>query len=305
MSLAEIPTTVRYSLLNQIKGAWLGGIIAEALTVPRYSSDRSKIINYSHTSPWLALRNQTATEIVNRQQLSTKSLDSDYLLLILLPLIFSEHESKELAQINSIKNYFTACDRVETFNNVLLWNYAISSVLKGKLDVNNPIEQILTGVGVNATLVANLQAAEQAFKKNTAFNKLVETLLVSKNCSQAAIVTSIYCFANVPEDFYLAVNRVRSLKNVSLKFKQITAVLTATLSGAYNGLTGVPADWQMFGTQNQIYRQEQKTVVDLFYNWLGAFVPQNPENTCHMPVVAAPKIIQPRSSLNIVSQSDY
>lgn len=305
MSFTELPTKTKYYCLSErLQGAWLGSILAEAAVTQVYSSDRTKIINYQ-VSSWLKLRSDLVTAIVNRQQLPIELFNSDWLLLILLPIIFFGHENFNLLQFGSIKNYLPSRNRSQVFNDILLWNYTISLALKAKLDGDNPIEQILAGVGIDAASLSELHIVARASKQNKALNKIVETLLDRGNYRQTAIATSLYCFATIPEDFYLALNLVRSLSNVAFEFKQFTAILTATLSGAYNSLAGIPANWQRFGTQNQIYRQEQKTAVDLFNNWLGVFQPQKPKNSRQMTVVAAPKIIQSRPSLNIVSQTDY
>ncbi|MGV2831060.1 hypothetical protein [Myxosarcina sp. GI1(2024)] len=314
---------MRYCLLSRFQGAWLGSILGEALVAKNHFSDRLKITNYQ-TSQWLKLRNKIATAIVNQKHLQTKlSSNGDSLALVLLPLILEGHESLEILQATLIQNKFTELEitpngkqefsvtnpnQVKMLKNVLLWGYAISLALKAKLNVDNPIEQILAGVEADftsAALIEQLHIVNWALKQGRSLNKMLEVLLSLDEHCLSAIALSLYCFANTPQDFYLAVSRARSLPYVTIDFQQITAALTATLSGAYNSLAGIPTSWQMFGNHNQIYRQEQKTAVNLFNYWLGVYLLQKPANNCNLTVVATPKIIQPRSSLKIISQTDY
>ena len=83
------------------------------------------------------------------------------------------------------------------------------------------------------------------------------------------------------------------------------AILTGTISGAYNGMRGVPNNWLFLLSRDRSWRQIQNTARKLFETWLGTYNPMNNNSfVCdpELEAIAVPNIIQARQNLQIISQ---
>ena len=310
---------MRYCALSRFKGAWLGSVLGEALANHQYKSDRIKIIQYQPPQ-WLSPRNTIAEALIKNKGLSAESIlnidynqltnsgKSDRAALLLLPLIIFCADNIELFKDIVTHDNLYLLESAEAIEDVLIWGYAISLALKEKLgaealDASSLIEQVLTGVGVNKTsLIKKLEIVDKAWRCGSSFNELSKELSGFGDRSQTAIALSFYCFASTPEDFALAVKRAANTGNVALT----TAALTGALSGAYNSLTGIPLYWNIFGNKNQDYREVMTTAKELFDTWSGVYAPQNQNisDDSVFSAVASPLIIQTRTSLKIISQTE-
>jgi hypothetical protein len=310
---------MRYCVLNRFKGAWLGSILGEALANHQYKSDRIKIIQYQ-PQQWLSPRNTMAEALIEHKGLAAESIlnidrnqlkncgHSDRASLLLLPLIIFCADNIRLFKDIVTHDNLYLLKSAEAMEDVLIWGYAISLALKEKLggkdlDASSLIEQVLMGVGVNNTsLIKKLEIVQKAWRCGSSFNELSEKLSSFGDRSQTAIALSFYCFASTPEDFAIAVKRAANTRNVALT----TAALTGALSGAYNSLTGIPLYWNIFGNENQVYREVMTTAKELFDTWSGIYAPQNHHisDDSVFSAVASPLIIQTRSSLKIISQTE-
>jgi ADP-ribosylglycohydrolase len=310
---------MRYCALDRFKGAWLGSILGEALANHQYKSDRIKIIQYQ-PQEWLLLRNTIAEEIIKNKGLAAESsiniadnqlknsVNSDHASLLLLPLIIFCADNIALFKDILTHNNLYLLKSPEAIEDVLIWGGAISLALKEKLgaeelNASSLIERVLIGVGVNNTsLIKKLKIVDRAWRRGSSFNELLEELSSFGNRSQTAIALSFYCFASTPEDFALAVKRAANTGNLALT----TAALTGALSGAYNSLTGIPLYWNIFGNENQAYGEVMTTAKELFDTWSGIYSPQDHHvsSDAVFSAVASPLIIQTRTSLKIISQTE-
>ncbi len=329
-----------YCILGRFQGALLGSIIGEALADRANLSERTKIIQYQ-PQDWLSARSKITDILIQAHRLEVgflgdrlndqlKSVDlgdllsqgnlvgealaketawavTNRILLILLPLIVFHLDNLDVvrqtvAQYNSKQPNIT-----EIKEDISIWSYFLSLALSNRFaidrtNVSSIVKQVLTGVEVTKTsLVKKLEIVAQAWEHGHSLNNLAEELSNMENLSQTAIALCFYCFASTPKDFRLSVKRAANLNN---NMALPTTALTGAVSGAYNGLAGIPRKWDRFGNQNQAYQQAKKTAQQLFTTWLGICVPENNQffDDSSVNAVALPNMIQPRTSLNIISQ---
>lgn len=235
------------------------------------------------------------------------SIDSSNLILSLLPLIIFQVDKFDVLTEIVTQCNLNSPNATETQEDILIWSYLLALVLNHKFDSQNinvsmMIRQVLGGVEVKTTsLVDKLEIVDNAWETGASLHQLTEELLQQGNSSQIAIALSVYFFATTPKDFMLSVKRAANLKtNIVLS----TTALTSAISGAYNGIAGIPRCWSIIANQNQAYQQAKKISQELFETWLGIYPTDNHEFLYdqELHAVAFPKIIQPRKSLKIISQ---
>lgn len=107
------------------------------------------------------------------------------------------------------------------------------------------------------------------------------------------VSVALYGFLSTPEDFRLSLLRVAQLEYCP----QITCALTGMLSGAANGLSGLPLSWQRSlqagyrqpNALSQVWGLDVPTLVELadqlLQVWSGVYTPSLPAS----PVVLAPR----------------
>ncbi|WP_019504501.1 ADP-ribosylglycohydrolase family protein [Pleurocapsa sp. PCC 7319] len=318
---------MNYCIFDRFQGAWLGSIIGAALDDHSCRSERAKIVQYQPPK-WLLARAKLAEILITAPRLEASLIANqleqiilgesisqtnfevgklaDYILLILLPLIIFNVDNPDL-----VSKIVTQCNFKSRTNNiiedVLIWNYLLALTLNKRFsfqetNVSSIVKQVFAGVEVKKTsLTEKLEIIAQAWEHGNSLNKLQQELSNRSDLRQTSIALGVYCFASTPKDFMLSVKRAAKLSNnMSLP---ITA-LTGVLSGAYNGLTGIPLRWHQFGSQNPTYRQNELIAQKLLETWLGIYPTANKQFSYDftLDIVAPPKQIQSRASLNIISQ---
>lgn len=325
---------MNYSTFDRFQGAWLGSMMGLAIGSHSSSSEQSKIFGLE-ISPWLKTREKIAQTIVETQDIRTSAITEQLILLLqktcsqdskaiagivrsklmlaLLPLILFQSPPQLYAElIEQCNSLLGKSPEIE--QDILLWNYLLSSILYhprqlGNLNHVNSIEQILVGVEVKSNcLLEQLEIVSKAWLRGFSLKQVTEQLggqsksRVNNASTKSLIPLSLYCFAATPNDFILSVKRAASLdENLS----PIIAALTATLSGAYNGVARLPLNWRTTANHNRVYQQAQKTIAILLETWLGVENPAKNRKIIYDPqinAVAVPQIIQPRPSLKIISQ---
>ena len=242
-----------------------------------------------------------------------RSLKYDSNLLSMLPLIiFYGNERNLFTEVISQCDLKLANtkDNAEYIEDILLWSYLLTLALNNKLlpdtNVSLIVRQILTGALVKKTsLIAKLETVVEAWEQGISLHQLSE--LLSKNNSkigQTAIALSIYCFATTPQDFRLSIERAASLEPQTA---WLTTALTGTISGAYNGIAGIPKNWRAMANQNFTYQSASQTVVKLFKAWLGVYLIDSDRFSYNqeLDAVATPNVIQSRPALKIISQKSF
>ncbi len=218
----------------------------------------------------------------------------------LLKKIIDQHNQHNLKLANSGEN-------AEIKEDILIWSYLLTSVLNNKLEswqinFNWVVERILNNLEGKETLLINkLKLVVQAVKSGISLHQLLDEMSSNGSTRQTAIALSWYCFVTTPNDFKISVQRAASIKpNIA----ELTATLTGTFSGAYNGMTVIPYNWRIRMSQNPNYSSENQLVSKLFKTWLGIYsIDSNQESyNQELYAVASPQMIQPRQTLKIISQ---
>ena len=236
---------------------------------------------------------------------------------LLLPLTIFQEDYQGICREVIAQDNIKLADIMEIEQDIAIWNYLLSLVFNNKLELEKSnvgmiVKQLSSGVEIKATsLVQKLEIVSQAWESGLSLQQLTEKLYEQEKNEQStinmivlapkfAIALSLYCFISTPENFGLSVKRASSINILS---KPI-AILTATISGAYNGMAGIPRIWKKAAECHQNYPEAKNTVEELFKIWLGMdsrnslILPYDPE----INTVAVPKIIQPRHNLKIISQ---
>lgn len=236
-----------------------------------------------------------------------KSAKNEDILLYLLPLIIFFGNNQELLQ-KSLDNYVLKSQiTVEEQEDILIWSRLLYLSFNHKLtsqDTNciQIIRQVLNEVRIKTSDLPNkLEIVIRAWEQGLSLYELTEKLNGMGNQIQIAISSAVYCFTTTPRYFELAVKRAGK---ASIPKRLLTSTLTATLSGAYNGVTGIPWNWRASANKQKIYQSELQLAGLLFEVWLGIYSPAN--SLCsynqELDAVAQARGIQARKALKIISQ---
>ncbi|NJL52707.1 MAG: hypothetical protein HC930_11730, partial [Hydrococcus sp. SU_1_0] len=148
----------------------------------------------------------------------------------------------------------------------------------------------------------------RAIQSGSSLTHVLEQLASKDQPSATAIALAWYCFATTPHDFKLSVTRATRIE--SDQGWLITA-LTATLSGAYNGMALISQSWSVNPEQDPEAESngqlENQLLTKLFKSWLGIYATEGDSESYNLKLnaIALPKVIQPRQKLKIISQSSF
>lgn len=311
-----------HNTYDRFLGSWWGSIFGQGLVQQPASSPE-----HIFAQPWLLRRRQVAEILLhqelrledssfaldkqfvfrNEQQAGVAKHNSDILSLLPLIIFFASEQNLNLkitAEYNLksaklIPNGLASPD-------ILLWCYLLNTVLNSKsaLTVN-----VLDLAGViqdqqllKSPLGEKLILVSQGVKQGISLSSLIEILAVKNNPQATAIALSWYCFITTPQDFNLSIQRA-ALGSPSLAW--LTTALTGTLSGAYNGMAKVSRAWRTNQEQQKNEDLESRLFQKLFKSWLGVYAVEGNYAVYNskLDAIALPKLIQPRQTLNIISQS--
>ena len=232
-----------------------------------------------------------------------------------MPIILFYHENKSLLQQEITKIAEDWQWSTELLENILLWSYIITLILKGKLTssfanhppggVNMTLKNIIGELDVDIkteqnSLFLQLKQLESWLLTNPSLEQVRKQL--SNQTEEWSIPLSIYCFSSTPKDFALSLLRATS----SPAQAKITTMLTGALSGGYNGTIGIPTNWRILLSQNPWYQDIDRQGQLLFANWSGIYQGKQKltESQIKQQAIAAPGTIQTRSSLKVISQQE-
>lgn len=240
-----------------------------------------------------------------------------YVMSILLPIIVFQQSEREIG-----KTYSTIAEEhdnihinvVEIEREIALWSYLINALLNNKFQLeaanfSTVLARIISGARVKTTsLIAKLEIVSRAWERGYSLQQLADALEAAENFEREtatttglAIALSLYCFISTPNNFLISVKRAAKLNN---QLAVPVTILTASLSGAYNGIGGIPRNWLIATGHHQFYALARETIAQLFATWSGVDNPRNIEISCSPEInaVAAAGVLQPRHMLEIISQ---
>ncbi len=287
----------------------LQGAIQQVIKVNHEINDSNQKIENLVDRDEFVISKSSLEVTSNNHKLPNKLLEFHSHLLSLLPLIIFTSDNQQLfSQIVSQDNLKSAnsAENNETKKDILIWGCLLTFILNNEFQPRQTnfalaTKQILNNVGREETpLTKKLNLAVQAANSGLSLHQLANKTS-SGNIRQTAIALAWYLFITTPGDFKLSIQRTANLKP---NLAWLTAALTGTLSGAYNGLTGIPWSWRSTICQNPNFSQENYTIEQLFKVWLGMYSINSDRNHDHQQLyaVANSKIIQPRKALKIISQ---
>ena len=321
--------------LDRFRGAWLGSMLGCGIEL-RAANRLTK----TEWQQYFVEREKLAETLIESQgwdtdtivdRLISKRLKSDrykalrrknrelnllneysYYLQLLLPLIILYGDNWSLLREIVRKCYSklgNLSNSLELEADILLWSYLVISILSGGFESDNlnfallveqTSEQILKDVSVEKTaLTTQLEMVATAVERGESLQQLSDKLLNWGTGGQTAIALSYYCFITTTSDFQLSVERA---SNSNSKIAGLATVLTATLSGAYNGIAGIPINWKKMAEGNLVYQSASQTILELFRAWLGIHPARDElESNLEIQAFAASGLIQSRKSLRIIS----
>ena len=300
---------MRYSLLLRFQGALVGSHLGEnGLSVEQLASQQlanQTKIGIEMTDillgpeKLLEFKGEKLAESC-KNWLNWKDIgNSSRAAIALTPVSLMFHEKPSLLK-DKIERVLTIGEYPDQIlEDVLIWGYAIALALQEELIPNRFINQIIDRMRTAKTpLLEQLVTIEKFLARNASLAEVVSYISHQNQPSQGAIALALYCFGYTPEDFRLCL-----LRALAAQYQpQITAALVGALAGAYNSFSGIPINWRILSQKQSslqyIYYQSER----LFALWSGVYQPSSKLIPASV-AVASPQVIQPRSSLKIISQN--
>ena len=277
--------------------------IQQIIQVERKINNINQLGNLADSRKCSTAQKALKVTSINRET-ANKLLNYNSNLLSILPLIILlDNNPKLLEQIVTQYDLPSA----NFLEDILIWSYLITFVLNTEhcpqqFDFALATKTILDKISNKEALLSNkLKLVVQAANNGVGLPQLVRKVSATGNNRQTAIALAWYLFITTPDNFRLSIQRTLNLQpNIAW----LTAALTGTLSGAYNGLTGIPWSWRSTISQNPSSEQENQIIEHLFKNWLGIYSIGSKENFYdhQLYAVANSRKIQPRKTLKIISQ---
>ena len=306
-----------YILLNKFRGAFLGSLAHQNLKTLELDSQSSF---YSHSlseaikPQWFLGLQQEIVSIMPRQEnlvnawfetvfelLLTKNLlktaNCSVFVLLSLPIIiyYCDYWLYLTEYIEQKGQKFAKSS--EEITAILVWCYGVRLALRGELISSNLTHCFIQEAQVKQQKTTLwLEKLKISYFEGWSLSQLLTELSSPDN---EQIPLSLSCFLNNAEDFELIIQQASFLEE---DFTLVTA-LSGVLGGAYNGLTGIALNWRNSNQNQNYYQQLIIQIEEMTKEWLGIDGAANIDQaSC---IITAPQILQPRSSLKVISQEEY
>jgi hypothetical protein len=305
---------MRHSLYHRWQGGLLGSLLGEMAANPQSQAGKPGLatplapemqVAFSLLTPLIQSGQVSAADwqqIPRQQKVPLAGAGSGELAVMTLPLALFFHDSPCRFQ----EQIQAACQvgqiPAAVMADVLLWGRGIALALREKLRPGYFCEQLLAGEPTSPTLLREqLQQIQPCLARGLPLAQAISRLSRQQPSSGGELLSplaaALYCFSQTPEDFGLCVLRAaRSGPQTHLK-----GALAGALAGAYNSFTGLPSHWRLAIQKQPTAQQVTKQTPALFAAWLGHYNPQSFILQSDL-AAASPNVIQPRPSLQIISQ---
>ena len=273
-----------YSLPSRFKGALLGCLIGESLN----SNSRKINFCWQQSSSSLPLKIAIAglKSIINCRELNVQSwltnLASDkvdYLTLknkasssqtaiISLPVVLFYYEDLNKLRENLQLTINLWQDETLSQENVFLWGYLIQLILNHQLNPKQIIPKLILMMEKQKLSMGEILLQVDSYIQQQTSVEEVSNYL-SRNCDPdlRAILQSIYCFASIPDDFCLGIQRTL----ISTYQPKLTLTLTAILLGLYNSYNYIPLHWRLLLKESELGKEIEVLSEHLFALWSGSY----------------------------------
>ncbi|MEA5579115.1 ADP-ribosylglycohydrolase family protein [Anabaena sp. UHCC 0451] len=304
---------MRYSLVNRVKGTFLGVLLGESLATQNagelgeiavLGSESLIILGRLDVDDWLK-RCQKAD--VN---LETSNLTWRKVIVATLPVAIFFHEDTVKLKSNLLQVLQIWNPNPVLRDAALAMGYAIAKSLTEKLDPVTLIPQTIEFLAEKTNLLPQKllkvkTLLEQEARLEQAQREFSQHEQISDNMALA-----FYCFLSTVEDFRLTMLRAT---NNSPQPNYGCCPFAGALSGSYNSTVGIPVNWQvslsashqpLWGSKSFV--QMLELADDLVAVWSGAYN-INPhtkklkqvgcdinQELTPLSIFAAPRVIRPR-----------
>jgi hypothetical protein len=304
---------MRFSLLNR----FIGGLISYLVGVTLKAEGLRLPANESQSSSWLnaiilmtnrllessTLKPEDCLEIYQQYgydlQLESKfNMDVIALLTTPLGLFFHDHPLRLQKELEHCLQ--TWQQPSEALESVLIWHQAIALIIREKAQPSCLISQILAFDPEEKTALSQqLKQIQPLLAVGSCPKSLISQLSSQSQPDITSLILAFYYFSQTPEDFRLCVLRAQKSSVQPLRITGLTAIL----AGVYNSWSGIPIEWRLELQNNQTAQIIHQQAIRLLALWSGVIQPID-LNSISEVAIASPKVIQPRSCLNIVSQKN-
>jgi len=298
---------MRYSLVNRVRGAFLGAFLGESLAKPN-SPNLGKIAVLG-TESLISLGKLDVDDWLKRQQQANIELETNInswgqIILATLPvaIFFHEDTGKMRENILEVQKIWNWQNEPVVRDASLIIGYAIAQSLNEKLNPHSLISEMVSFLDQTSTSLP-----QQLIKVNDLLKKGAGLETARRELSSAEKLTSniglaFYCFLSTLEDFPLTV--LRANQNHDFANQNVTGAIAGVLSGSYNSTVGIPVNWQIspsvtnspaWGLEN--FTQILKLADTMMAVWSGVYNFSNDCGKCvetRYTIFAAPHIIRRR-----------
>ncbi len=271
-----------YSLQSRFQGAIIGALIAEYILHNQYSYDKNTFV----ISPYLQFAVAGIKSIINQKDFALQSwqlnlantedfwekkqkFTSSQTALITFPIyLFCYENFTELKE--NLLEVIKLCQNPDLPpENVLIWANLIKIILENKFQSDYFVEQIILNLEIKEQSLVNLLTQIQIWIREKTSLFVVSSYL-QRNCEPnfLSMAQSLYCFATLPDNFSLGVQRAMRFT----KQPQLTTSLTAILFGLYLGYDYLPWKDRLQVKQLSLGGELEKLSHQLFAVWRGDYL---------------------------------
>ena len=305
---------MRYSPINRFRGTLIGTFLGESLatgdiqsqsyldlgTMTVLGTESLIALGRLDLDDWIARQQQESFHLAVTDDISIK------IILATLPVALFFHENPIKLRHNLLHVLKIWEDDPIVRDGTLAVGYAISLALTEKLDPLTLIPQIISFLGETPTSIPKKLLTVQNLLEQGAGLSRAQAEFAREEKLSNTIAMAFYCFLSTLEDFRLAVLRATDNDNF---MQQATGAITGALSGAYNGIGGIPINWQVLLLQRNSpawglisFSQMLKLTNAFVAVWSGVYdLTLNPRELTEegyevalLSVYAAPRVIRSR-----------
>jgi ADP-ribosylglycohydrolase len=314
---------MRYSPISRFRGTFLGAFLGESLTSGGKMQSHSYLdfgrmailgtesliaLGRLDLDDWIARQQQESLHLTATDDISIK------IIIATLPVALFFHENPIKLRQNLLRVLKIWEDDPVVRDGTLAVAYAIALALTEKLNPLTLIPQTIAFLGETPTSIPKkLLKVQNLLEQGAGLSKAQAEFAREEKLSNT-IAMAFYCFLSTLEDFRLAVLQATHNGNSQVQYttsisSQAISAITGALSGAYNGIGGIPVNWQVLLLQSNSpvwgltsFSQMLKLTDAFVAVWSGVYnISLNPKELtdegCDMAllsVYAAPRVIRSR-----------
>ncbi|MGV0023475.1 ADP-ribosylglycohydrolase family protein [Phormidesmis priestleyi] len=281
---------MQYALSNRFQATLVGAALGEAWGM------ETDLHQTSFTQP---LPLQTLTQHYLQQLLESRNLEpfeqklsapdvTGKMAIALLSVGLFFHEDRLKLWQNLERAIARVQDPQVDQQGVFAVEFAIAEILQERLDPFTLIPQLLTTLEVlddakSGPLIQQLCQVQTLLQEQAGLDtalKLRHSEGAISSSYPPGVALAFYCFLSTPDNFRL------SLLRAARTHQPVVCGLTGALSGAYNGLNGMPIEWRLAINHTETLSQAGH----LLAHWSGVYNPTDCEALTS--AVAAPQVIR-------------